>query len=86
MGLLAGSFEKHLGGIDAGQIQQRDALIQRCDLQLGVAGGSLLKSLEPLLEKLLVHVSRAQIVQACSFGGIAAEVQPSAELQQKCLR
>ena len=67
--VLAGGFEKRLCGIDAGQVQQRDALIQSRDLQFGIEGGSLLKGLETFLEKLLVHVGRAQIVQACRFGG-----------------
>ena len=54
----------------AGSIRaRRDALVQKCDLQLGIAGSRLLKHLESLLEKLLVHVGHAQVVQACRIGG-----------------
>ena len=49
------------------RFSKRDALIQGCDLQFGIEAGGLLKGLEALFEKLLVHVSRAQIIEACRF-------------------
>ncbi len=58
-----------LRGFDPRQVEQRDALVQKSDLQFWIAGARFLKGLEAFLEKLLIHVSRAQVVQACSFGG-----------------
>ena len=45
--VLPGRFQKCFGGINAGQVQQGDALIQRCDLQLGIERGGFLKGFSP---------------------------------------
>ena len=45
-----GGFEKSLGGIDAREIEQGHTLIQRCDLQVRVGRGSVLKKFKPPFE------------------------------------
>ena len=66
---LPAASRSPFAGIDAGQVQQGDALIQRRDLQFGIEAAASSKGLEAFLEELLVHVGRAQIVEAGSFRG-----------------
>jgi hypothetical protein len=49
---------------------------KRAIVSLGSSIRGLLEGLEPLFEKLLVHVGRAQIVQARSLDGIRLRLGP----------
>ncbi len=62
--LLERVFQRGLGFVDLLQIQKCDAFIQTRNRQLGIELRGLLEGLESFFEKLLVHVSGAQIVQA----------------------
>ena len=62
--LLERVFQRGLGLVDLLQVQKGDAFIQARDRQLGIEFRGLLEGLESLLEKLLVHVGGAEIVQA----------------------
>ena len=71
--IVRGFLEKCFCFIDALQVQQSDAAIQRCDFQIRIFRRRLFKRLQPFLEQLLVHVGDADIVQAArGFLGIGA--------------
>ena len=53
--------------INAREIQLCDALVQFRNFQLRIKSGGILKVLEALLEQLLVHVCRPEIVEARGF-------------------
>ena len=68
--LLDRIFECSFGLIDFLQIQKRDAFVQARHRQLRIKLRRLAKGFESLLEQLLVHVGRAQIVHPRGFDGI----------------
>ena len=68
--LLERCFERGFGFVDLLQVQVGDAFIQACDRQFRIKLRRLLEALQSLLEKLLVHIGGAQIVQARGLGGI----------------
>ena len=81
--VLDGFFENLLRRTDVPHIEQRDALVQARDLQLGIERGCLLKSLQGFFKELLVHVSRAQIIAAAGLGGIGRVFRSGGE-QSDC--
>ena len=63
-------FERSFSFIDLLEIQKSDALIQSCNRKLGIEFSGLLEGFQRLLEKLLVHVRRAQVIQPRGLSGI----------------
>src|SRR5208282_1643670 len=69
--LLQRIFQRDFGIVNLLHVEQSDAFIQPRHGQRGIEFGGLLEGLQSLLEKLLVHVGRSEIVQARSLDGVA---------------